>query len=106
MVDEKFITVEIAYALPEQQLVITIQIPQQSTIESAIQTSGILQRFPEIDLTQNKVGIFGRLAKLETRLRPMDRIEIYRSLIADPKIARRNRAEKSKALKTKSQQEK
>ena len=106
MVVNQLIAVEVAYALTDQQLIITIQIPEQSTIERAIQTSGILQRFPEIDLTQNKVGIFGKLAKLETRLRSMDRIEIYRALIADPKIARRNRAEKSKSLKTKLQQTK
>ena len=101
MVDEKFITVEIAYALPEQQLVITIQIPERSSIENAIQTSGILQRFPEIDLNMNKVGIFGKLAKLESSLRHMDRIEIYRPLIVDPKAVRRNRAENAKALKIK-----
>ena len=101
MVDEKHITVEIAYALPEQQLIITIQIPERSSIENAIQTSGILQRFPEIDLNMNKVGIFGKLAKLETSLRDMDRIEIYRPLIVDPKAVRRNRAENAKALKIK-----
>lgn len=101
MVDEKLISVEIVYALPEQQLIITIQIPERSSIENAIQTSGILQRFPEIDLNMNKVGIFGKLAKLETSLRDMDRIEIYRPLIVDPKAVRRNRAENAKALKTK-----
>lgn len=101
MVDDNSITVEIAYALPEQQVIITVQIPSQSTIENAIQTSGILQRFPEIDLKINKVGIYGKLAKLETSLRHMDRIEIYRALIADPKVVRRNRAEIAKALKTK-----
>ncbi len=101
MVDNNLITVEIAYALAEQQVIITIQIPPQSTIENAIQASGILQKFPEIDLKINKVGIFGKLAKLETSLRHMDRIEIYRALIADPKIVRRNRAEIAKALKTK-----
>ena len=99
--DEKHITVEIAYALPEQQLIITIQIAERSSIENAIQTSGILQRFPEIDLNMNKVGIFGKLAKLETSLRDMDRIEIYRPLIVDPKAVRRNRAENAKALKIK-----
>ena len=101
MVDEKLISVEIVYALPEQQLIITIQIPERSSIENAIQTSGILQRFPEIDLNMNKVGIFGKLAKLETSLRDMDRIEIYRPLIVDPKAVRRNRAENAKALKIK-----
>lgn len=85
-------TVEVAYALPDKQLIISVQVPQQSNIEAAIHASGILQKFPEIDLTRNKVGIFGKLSKLNTSLRHLDRVEIYRPLIADPKIIRRNRA--------------
>ena len=99
--EDKLITVEVAYALPDQQLIITVQMPQASSIENAIYASGILQKFPEIDLNVNKVGIFGKLANLETSLKHMDRIEIYRGLIADPKIVRRKRAEYAKALKTK-----
>lgn len=97
--DENSITVEVTYALPEQQLIITLQIPQPCNIENAIQASGILLKFPEIDLNVNKVGIFGKLATLETSLRHMDRIEIYRVLIADPKTVRRNQAEIQKQLK-------
>lgn len=86
------ITVEIAYATAEKQLIILLELPEASDIETAIHASGILQQFPEIDLRVNKVGIFGKVSKLDKNLRHLDRVEIYRALIADPKIARRKRA--------------
>lgn len=89
---ETIITVEVAYALPDKQLLISVQVPQKSDIETVIHASGILQKFPEIDLSIHKVGVFGKLAKLSTNIRPLDRIEIYRPLIADPKALRRKRA--------------
>lgn len=94
--DEALITVEVAYALPDKQLIISVQMPQQSNIEAAIHASGILKKFPEIDLSIHKVGIFGKRAKLETNIRHLDRIEIYRPLIADPKVLRRKRAANKK----------
>ncbi len=90
--DNALITVEVAYALPDKQLIIPVQVPQQSNIEAAIHASGILQKFPEIDLTRNRIGIFGKLTRLNANLRNLDRIEIYRPLIADPKAVRRKRA--------------
>lgn len=90
--DEALITVEVAYALSDNQLIIPVQVPQQSSIEAAIHASGILQKFPEIDLNMHKVGVFGKLAKLNAHIRHLDRIEIYRPLIADPKALRRKRA--------------
>lgn len=90
--DEALITVEVAYALPNKQLIIPVQVPQQSNIKAAIHASGILQKFPEIDLSIHKVGIFGKLAKLDANIRHLDRVEIYRPLIADPKALRRKRA--------------
>ncbi|MES2581012.1 MAG: RnfH family protein [Pseudomonadota bacterium] len=90
--DEALITVEVAYALPNKQLIIPVQVPQQSNIEAAIHASGILQSFPEINLSIHKVGIFGKLTKLDANIRHLDRIEIYRPLIADPKALRRKRA--------------
>lgn len=91
--------VEIAYALPEQQLIIPVRIAEGTTAESAIRASGILEKFPEIDLGVNKIGIFGKLNKLDTVLRHLDRVEIYRPLIADPKEVRRQRAAEGKVMK-------
>jgi len=91
--------VEVAYALPEQQVIIPLEVAPGTTIREAIQRSGILERFPEIDLEKNKVGIFGRLTKLESELRPQDRVEIYRPLIADPKAVRKQRAAQGKSMK-------
>lgn len=87
--------VEIAYARPDVQVILPLQVTEATTVETAIRRSGILERFPEIDLSQNKVGIFSKPCKLEQTLREGDRVEIYRPLIADPKESRRNRAAKN-----------
>lgn len=84
--------VEIAYAKSNVQVVKPVDMAEGSTVEAAIRQSGILERFPEIDLTQNKVGIFSKPCGLDQPLDAGDRVEIYRALIADPKEARRNRA--------------
>ena len=97
MADE--ITVEIAYALPQEQVVLPLAVAPGTTIQQAIEQSGILSRFPDIELAKNKVGIFGKLGKLDTALREHDRVEIYRSLIADPKEVRKKRAEEGKVMK-------
>jgi putative ubiquitin-RnfH superfamily antitoxin RatB of RatAB toxin-antitoxin module len=86
------ITVEVAYALPNNQLIIPLQVAPETSAEQAIAASGILQKFPEIDLSVNKIGLFGKLTRLETPLRHLDRVEIYRPLIADPKEVRKQRA--------------
>lgn len=86
------IAVEVAYALPSQQIMLAVDVAAETTVEGAIRESGVLERFPEIDLDKNRVGVFGKLAKLSDGLRDGDRIEIYRPLIADPKEARRRRA--------------
>lgn len=91
--------VEVAYAKPEEQVIIPVVAQAGMTVAAAIETSGILNKFPEIDLTQNKVGIFGKLVKPDTVLRDKDRVEIYRKLIADPKEVRRQRADEGKAMK-------
>lgn len=93
------ISVEIAYALPKQQVIIPVSVAEGTTAEAAIVASGILSKFPEIDLTTNKVGIFGKLSKLDAVLRDLDRVEIYRPLIADPKEVRRQRAAEGKVMK-------
>ena len=93
------ITVEVIYARPERQELARLKLPPGSTLREAIEASGLLQKFPEIDLARNKVGIYGRLSKIDTPLQEQDRVEIYRSLIADPKEVRRQRAALGKAMK-------
>jgi uncharacterized protein len=93
----KMITVEVAYATPDRQHVITLQIEAESTIEAAIHLSGMLAEFPEINLTTHKVGAFSQLRSLSDKVQAGDRIEIYRSLIIDPKEARRAKAKKNKS---------
>ena len=91
--------VEVAYALPEKQMIIPVKMNEGATAEAAIKASGILDKFPEINLSVNKIGIFGKLGKLDTQLRHLDRVEIYRVLIADPKEVRRQRAADGKLMK-------
>ncbi|PPC98252.1 MAG: RnfH family protein [Methylotenera sp.] len=93
------VTVEVAYALADEQLIIPIKVEDGTTAEEAIIASGIMTKFPEIDLRINKVGIFGKLTKLDTKLRHLDRVEIYRPLIADPKEVRKQRAADGKIMK-------
>ena len=93
------IRVEVAYALPERQLIVPLEAPAGVTVEEAIARSGILDEFPEIDLGEQKVGIFGKAATPGTVLSDGDRVEIYRALIADPKEARRKRAAKGKPMR-------
>jgi uncharacterized protein len=93
------INVEVLYALPAQQPLLRVQLAEGATVEDAIRASGVLDEFPEIDLASNKVGIFSKLVKLDEAVRDKDRVEIYRSLIADPKEVRRKRAEEGKATK-------
>ncbi|MEY3760232.1 MAG: Protein rnfH [Pseudomonadota bacterium] len=88
------IDVEVAYATPEQQVIVALNMPVGATVEQAIQASGVLSRFPEIDAINLKTGIFGSVCKLDQSLKQADRVEIYRSLIHDPKEARRHRAAK------------
>ncbi len=86
--------IEVAYAKPDAQLIIELKVEDGTTVEQAIRKSGILQKFPEIDLAVNKVGIFGKRILLQHPVRAGDRIEIYRQLIADPKLVRRQRGAK------------
>ena len=88
------IIVEVAYALPEEQVIISIKVPTIFNVQQAIEKSGIQKKFPSIDLSKNKVGIFGKKTTLDQTLNDRDRIEIYRPLILDPKEMRRKRAAK------------
>ena len=90
------IRIEIVYAKPDKQRLISIAVSENCTVLNAIEQSGILTEFPEIDLNNAKVGIFSTPCSLEKIVENGDRIEIYRPLLSDPKDARRQRALKSK----------
>lgn len=88
--------VEVAYANPEKQLVLSVEADRNTSIETVIDRSGILEHFPEIDLMQQKVGVFSKIKKLTDTVQKGDRVEIYRPLTMDPKEARRLRELKRK----------
>ncbi|MCU7918345.1 MAG: RnfH family protein [Candidatus Thiodiazotropha sp. (ex Dulcina madagascariensis)] len=90
---------EVAYGKMDEQALLVVDSDTPLTARQAIETSGILQRFPEIDMDANKIGIFGKAAKLDVLLVEGDRVEIYRPLIADPKEARKRRAAEGKAMR-------
>ena len=91
--------VEVAYALSNKQGLISIEVDNGTTLKEAVLASGILESFEEIDLSNDRVGIFSKFATLETVLREKDRDEIYRPLIADPKKVRKERAAEGKAMR-------
>lgn len=94
-VSQQMITVEVVYALPKQQTVKPLKVAEGTTLIQAVEQSGILAQFPEIDPVVNKMGIYGKAAKSETVLRDGDRVEIYRPLVANPKeVRKKNAAEK------------
>lgn len=104
MSDGDLITVEVAFALPDKQKIIEVLVEPGTTAFQAAERSGIVKLFPEIDLESAKMGIFGQALGTkglkppkEHELQPGDRVEIYRPLIADPKEARRKRAQKKQS---------
>lgn len=86
------IDVKVAYARPEEQVIVTLTVPVGTTVQQAIQLSGLLTRYAEINLAENKVGVYGEVRSLAHPLQPHDRVEIYRPLLADAKSLRRRRA--------------
>jgi hypothetical protein len=86
------IEVTVVYALPLRADSVGLRVPAGATVEEAIGRSGLLERFPEIDLARTRVGIYGRWVRLDAVLREGDRVEVYRPLAADPKEVRRRRA--------------
>jgi len=93
------IKVELVYALPHEQTLLKFTVPAGTKVAEAVQLSGILKKYPEIDPAKSRMGIFGKLTKPDAELRELDRIEIYRPLLADPKEVRRKRAEEGKVMK-------
>jgi putative ubiquitin-RnfH superfamily antitoxin RatB of RatAB toxin-antitoxin module len=86
--------VTIVYATPKEEFIHPMHVPPGTTAGQAIEHSGVLARFPEINLVTQPVGIYGKKKSLDTVLRERDRVEIYRPLVADPKDSRRRRAAK------------
>ncbi|WIM06063.1 MAG: RnfH family protein [Candidatus Nitricoxidivorans perseverans] len=84
----------VVYSESMQQVWLTIEVPDDATVEDAIEHSGILRMFPHIDLATQKVGVFGRVVKPGAALKPGDRVEIYREITCDPQtVPRRDGAE-------------
>lgn len=86
------IQVQVCYALPDAVFLEDLTLPAVSSVHDAIQSSGVLQRYPDVDLATVRVGIFGKLKSLDSSLHHGDRVEIYRPLQADPMESRRRRA--------------
>ncbi|WP_163134436.1 RnfH family protein [Agarivorans sp. Alg241-V36] len=78
--------VSIAYATPQQQLCINVDVVEESSVINALHQSGILDLCPEIELDKQKVGVFGKLVTLESQLVAGDRIEVYRPITWTPPI--------------------
>ena len=94
------IRVEIVYALPQRQELVEVQLPEGATARQAIEASGLLEKYPDIELDRrNKLGIYAKLVKADSEVRDRDRVEIYRPLIADPKAVRKKRADEGKVMK-------
>ena len=93
------INVEVAYAIPEKQIIRAVNVDAGTTIGAAIVQSGIMMDFPDLELEDAKVGIFGKAASMTAVLSDGDRVEVYRPLIADPKEVRRKRAAEGKVMK-------
>ncbi len=92
--------IEVAYALENKQTLLNIEVDAGTTLKQAIEISGLLTLYPQINLMKDKTGIFGKIAKLDTVLREKDRVEIYRPLIADPKQVRKERAAQGKNMRS------
>lgn len=99
MASAETITIEVVYGLPAEQVLLTLAVPAGTTVREAARLSGLAGRFPEIDIGQAPLGVFGKLEKdPDARvLRAGERVEIYRPLLIDPKEARRLRAERARA---------
>lgn len=96
---ETTLGIEVCYPLSQKQDVVKLKLPAGTTLQAAVEASGLLAKYPEIDLKKNKFGVWNKLAKLDAVLRDQDRVEIYRPLIADPKEVRKQRAAEGKVMK-------
>ena len=90
--DADFVDVEVIYAEPQSHLLVQLRLPAGSTLQQAIEASGLTRKFPEMDLAKLQLGIYGKIVSADVVLSAQDRIEIYRPLLADPKESRQQRA--------------
>ena len=100
---KELISIEVAYALPDRQKILPVQVAQGTTALAAVEQSGIQSHFSDLDIQASAMGIFGNqlgtrglAAPAEYQVREGERIEIYRALLIDPKEVRRQRAEEAK----------
>lgn len=96
MSEDQNIKVEVAYALPDKQAIVEVDVPVGTTAIEAVRLSGIAGRFEDIDIENARLGIFSKAAAHTLVLKAGDRVEIYRPLIADPKEVRKARAAAAK----------
>lgn len=92
------VSVEVAYALPDEQILIDVSVPSGTNVKGVVLKSDVLKLYPHLDIESMQIGIFGKLAKMDYVVRARDRVEIYRPLIADPKEVRRRKAAEGKKL--------
>lgn len=95
----EMLSVEVCYAQSSKQELVRVKLNEGATLQQALEASGLLEKYPEIDLKKNKFGIWNKLSKVDSVLRNQDRVEIYRPLIADPKEVRKQRAAEGKVMK-------
>ena len=93
------LNIEVCYAQSGKQDIVRLKLPVGATLQQALEASGLLAKYPEIDLKKNKFGLWNKLSKPDSVLRDLDRVEIYRPLIADPKEVRKQRAAEGKVMK-------
>jgi putative ubiquitin-RnfH superfamily antitoxin RatB of RatAB toxin-antitoxin module len=98
MANAPLISVEVACALPEKQLIIKLEVPLGTGVRKAIELSGIEKEFPQLDIPNSAVGIFGEVVKDTHPLKKGDRVEIYRPLINEPRETRRILAAKGATM--------
>lgn len=101
MTDDGLISVEVAYALPDKQRVLTVTVPVGATLFDAVVKSGMVEHFPDLNLATATMGVFGKIEKnpQQRLIQAGERVEIYRPLINDPKEARKARAAKVREAK-------
>lgn len=88
----KYVCVEVVYALRDEQKTVSLRLDAGVTVQQAIRASGLLEPATAIDANASGAGIWGKRVSLDQILRDGDRVEIYRPLLADPKVSRRERA--------------
>lgn len=90
------VNVEVCYATAQRQLLLRLQVPPQTRLIDAVRASAITAQCPEIDLARQRLGVYGKLRRGDEPVSEGDRIEIYRDLVHDPKLARRQRAQRAR----------